>query len=161
MGRRLVCLNCRQSPSYWVCSKSSLEKITLLLNMFENHWCVVSTHNGPESQMGPDDLLPSPRPWSSPKVSQAPIPHVGKGNRARQHKNENHWARGDTRGMFVPFGFPGLPKLGLKDIQAGCDGTAYLTSSPGPACGGNRSQARVMVLLQREKRNWVVPMSVN
>lgn len=50
--------------------------------MFENHSCVVSTHNGLESQMGLDDLLPGPWPWSNPKISQSPIPHAGKGNKA-------------------------------------------------------------------------------
>lgn len=50
--------------------------------MFENHSCVVSMHNGLESQMGLDDLLPGPWPWSNPKISQSPIPHAGKGNKA-------------------------------------------------------------------------------
>lgn len=83
--------------------------------MFENHWCVVSTHNGPESQMGPDDLLPSPRPWSSPKVSQALIPHVGKGNRARQHKNENHWARGGHSRDVCPIWLPWPSQVGAQE----------------------------------------------
>lgn len=90
--------------------------------MLENHWCVVSTHNGLESHMGLDDLLPSPWPWSSPKISQSPIPHVGKGNRARQHKNENHWDRGDTQGCLSRLASLAFPSWGSRIYMPGVMG---------------------------------------
>lgn len=81
---------------------------------------------GSENQTGMDDLTPT-QPWDlgkPPNLPQSAIPHMGKGNRARHHENENGQARGDTPWTFVSSCFLILPQTGPNNIHARRDGTA-------------------------------------
>ena len=98
-------LSFRQNPlccvcfTWWrICPKSSLEKITLLLKMFKNHWCIKSMHNGLKSQTGlGDQTSTQPLDLGKPQdLPQSPTPHVGKGNRARHRRMNRAWPGRDS-----------------------------------------------------------------
>lgn len=129
-------LSFRQNPlccvcfTWWrICPKSSLEKITLLLKMFKNHWCIKSMHNGLKSQTGlGDQTSTQPLDLGKPQdLPQSPTPHVGKGNRARHRRMNGAWPGRDSVDAGLLLVSLAYPSQGPRTSMAG---VTCLTSYP-------------------------------